>query len=122
MSESLGGTKMTTKTKLDVKFGLYKISKGSESVKVWYTIEDDYVRINESDYDRLIGSFFPQETYINNSDSMTDYFEKSSVILRPESKNYAEIRKQIIEINNKLKAKREAQYQKRIDKCRLNNK
>lgn len=118
MSESLGGTKMTTKTKLDVKFGLYKITKGTQSVKVWYTIEDDYVRINESDYDRLIGSFFPEETYINNSDSMTDYFEKSSVILRPESKNYAEIRKQITEINNKLKAKREAQYQKRIDKWR----
>lgn len=119
MSESLGGTKMTTKTKLDVKFGLYKITKGAESIKVYYTVEENSIEIQEKCYYREIGSFFPKETLINNTDYSSDYYEKSRVILTPETKNYEEIRKKIIVIKNKLKAKRDAQIASYNEKFRL---
>jgi len=110
---------MTTKTKLDVKFGLYKITKGSESIKVYYTVKENSIEIQEKSYYREIGSFFPKETVINHTDYNTDYFEKSRVILTPETKNYEEIRKQIINIKNKLKAKRDAQIARYNEKFRL---
>ena len=119
MSVTLGGTKMTTKTKLDVKFGLYKITKGSDSIKVYYTVNENSIEIREKEYYRKIGAFFPEDELINNTDYSSDYFEKSRVILTPETKNYEEIRKQIINIKNKLKAKRDAQIARYNEKFRL---
>ena len=110
---------MTTKTKLDVKFGLYKITKGSDSIKVYYTVKENFIEIQEKCYYRKIGAFFPEDELINNTDSSYDYFEKSRVILTPESENYEEIRKKIIVIKNKLKAKRDAQIARHNEKCRL---
>ena len=110
---------MTTKTKLDVKFGLYKITKGSDSIKVYYTIEENSITIEEKCYYREIGSFFPKETVINHTDYISDYYEHSRVILTSETENYEEIRKQIIVIKNKLNAKRDAQIARYNEKCRL---
>jgi len=110
---------MTTKTKLDVKFGLYKITKGSDSIKVYYTVNENSIEIREKEYYRKIGAFFPEDELINNTDYSSDYFEKSRVILTPETKNYEEIRKQIIVIKNKLNAKRDAQIARYNEKCRL---
>jgi hypothetical protein len=110
---------MATKTKLDLKFGLYKITKGSDSIKVYYTIEENSITIEEKCYYREIGSFFPKETVINHTDYSSDYYEHSRVILTPETENYEEIRKQIIVIKNKLNAKRDAQIARYNEKCRL---
>lgn len=108
-----------SKNKSNIKFNLYKITKGSESIGVWYSVEDDSVVIYASNYGRELSSFFPEEMHVNNTDSQTDYFEKSKIILTEKSKNYDEIRKQIIEINAKLKAKMDARFEKYKEKYRL---
>ena len=75
-----------------VKMMKFYVTNGAEKARVWYsrgTLVDgrDCVTIYAKDYDGALGRVFADQadSYENNTDSMTDYFEKGRVRVFPGS-------------------------------------
>jgi hypothetical protein len=68
-----------------IKFNKFNVTNGTDKARVFYS---QYTRadgqkcvvIYSKDYDRALGRIFSDE-YVNNTDSMTDYFERGQVVL-----------------------------------------
>ena len=75
-----------------VKMMKFYVTNGVEKAKVFYsraTLVDgrDCVTLYAKDYDGALGRIFADQTdpYENNTDAMTDYFEKGRVRIFPDS-------------------------------------
>lgn len=80
-----------------IKFNKYNITNGTVKARVWYSLDNrvdgrSCVTIYAKDYSNLaLEEIFAGET-INNTDTMTDYFEKSRVVLFPDHPFYSAAR------------------------------
>jgi hypothetical protein len=68
-----------------IKFNKFNVTNGIDKARVFYskyTRADgqECVVLYSKDYDRALGRIFSDE-YVNNTDSMTDYFERGQVVL-----------------------------------------
>jgi hypothetical protein len=66
------------------------------STKIWYSLDNRYdkkkcVTLYAKEYDNQLYTLFP-EKYVNNTDTMTDYFEKGRVTLFEGDVHYADAR------------------------------
>ena len=69
-----------------IKFQKYYVTNGTAKARVWYSKDNrtdgrTCVTIYSKDYDRALGDIFSGDEYINNTDTMTDYFDKGRVVL-----------------------------------------
>ena len=79
-----------------MKFNKFNVTNGKTKVRVWYNLDNradgrQCVTLYAKDYCNAMAHLFP-ECYVNNSDSMTDYFEKGRVVLFPDHPWYAHAR------------------------------
>ena len=68
-----------------IKFNKHHITNGAVKSRVHYSLDNRVdgrkcVTIYAKDYDGSLGRILSDD-YVNNSDSMTDYFEKGRVVL-----------------------------------------
>jgi hypothetical protein len=98
-----------------IKFNKFNVTNGTDKAKISYSLDNrtdrrSCVTIYAKDYDRSLGRIFDDE-YTNNSDSMTDYFEKGRVVLFDDHPLYAAARAQAEAVqkawNTKMEARRE---------------
>ena len=95
-----------------IKFNKYNVTNGTDKAKISYSLDNrgdkrSCVTIYAKDYDRALGRIFPDE-YTNNSDMMTDYFEKGRVVFFDDHPLYAAARAQAEAVQNAWIAKMEA--------------
>lgn len=71
-----------------VKFNKHHVTNGTTKARCWYSLDNRVdnrkcVTIYHKDYTNALGEVFADTTaeYVNNTDSMTDYFEKGRVVL-----------------------------------------
>lgn len=69
-----------------VKFNLYNVTNGAFKARVWYSLDNHVdrkpcVTIYAKDYTNDLHKIIA-DGYVNNTDSMTDYFEQGRVHLR----------------------------------------
>ena len=89
---------MTVKT-TQIKFNKYHVAKGKTKARCHYSLDNRVdrracVTIYAKDYDGSLGEIFA-DLYVNNSDSMTDYFETGKVVLFADHPLYAEARARV---------------------------
>ena len=75
-----------------IKFNKYCVTNGKIKARVFYSISArvdgrECVTLYAKDYDRILGKIFPTE-YKNDSDIMTDYFDKGRVRIFKENPLY----------------------------------
>ena len=68
-----------------IKFNKHHVTDGTTKARVWYSKDNRTdgracVTIYSKDYDRALGRLFDAE-YANDTDLMTDYFDKGKVVL-----------------------------------------
>lgn len=97
---------------METKINMYYVQKGNKKVKCHYRIEENFITIYAKSYIDSFHGFFEEVENIDNSDSMTDYFEKARVRITPEHKNYDAIKNQILKIQSKLNKKIQLKIQK----------
>jgi hypothetical protein len=74
---------------MTIKLNLHNVTNGSVSARVWYSMSDDNgetkVTIYAKDFESgdALCEIFGADFYTNNTDTMTDYFEKGRVMLLP---------------------------------------
>lgn len=95
-----------------IKFNKYNVTNGTDKAKISYSLDNrgDHrpcVTLYAKDYNRVLGRIFNNE-YTNNSDMMTDYFEKGRVVLFDDHPLYATARAQAEAVANAWTAKMEA--------------
>jgi hypothetical protein len=70
-----------------IKFNRFNVSNGTDKARVHYSLDNRVdgracVTIYAKDYDRALGRIFVEgNDYRNETDTMTDYFEKGRVVL-----------------------------------------
>lgn len=79
-----------------IKFNKFNITNGADKAKVHYSIDSridkqQCVTIYAKDYDRSLGRVFKND-YVNDSDPMSDYFDKGRVVLFTDHPLYAPAR------------------------------
>jgi hypothetical protein len=80
-----------------IKFQKHYVTNGKIKARVWYSLDNRIdgrkcVTLYAKDYDRKLGEIFSGGEYENNTDTMTDYFEKGKVVLFESSPYYAAAR------------------------------
>jgi hypothetical protein len=81
-----------------IKFNKHNVTNGTDKARVHYSVDNRIdgrkcVTIYAKDYDRALGRIFVEgDDYKNDSDSMTDYFEKGRVVLFEGNALYAAAR------------------------------
>ena len=73
------------------------MTNGTDKARVHYSLDNRTdgracVTIYAKDYDRALGHVFAGDEYKNDTDSMTDYFEKGRVVLFADHPLYAAAR------------------------------
>ena len=86
-----------------VKFNVYNVTNGAYKARVSYSLDNHVDRkpcvcIFAKDYTSDLFKIIPQG-YINNTDSMTDYFERGRVLLREGHPLYAAARAAAVRAN-----------------------
>lgn len=76
-----------------IKFNLHNVTNGTIKARCWYhvytrTDGSKCVEVSSKDYNRALGQIFPAE-YSNNTDTMTDYFDKGRVVFFEDHPLYA---------------------------------
>lgn len=71
-----------------IKMMKFYVTNGAEKARVWYSRGQlidgrDCVTIYAKDYTGALGRIFNGDNYENNTDTMTDYFEKGRVRIFP---------------------------------------
>ena len=84
-----------------VKFKKFYVTDGTVKAKIHYSLDNcgnprdqdrkKCVTLYEKDYERNLGIIFP-EIYANDTDYMTDYFDKGRVIIFEDHPLYNEVR------------------------------
>lgn len=79
-----------------IKFNKYNVSNGSTKARVFYsksTLIDgrQCVTLYAKDYGHQLAAVMGNENYQNDTDIMTDYFDKGLVRVFPDSPYYAEV-------------------------------
>jgi hypothetical protein len=102
----------TSKELTVIKFNKFNVTNGTDKAKVHYSLDNRCdgracVTIYAKDYDRALGHIFFEE-YINNTDTMTDYFDKGRVVLFADHPLYAAARTRAEDVAAEQKAKYEA--------------
>jgi hypothetical protein len=102
----------TSKELTVIKFNKFNVTNGTEKAKVHYSLDNRNdgracVTIYAKDYDRALGRVFDGE-YTNNTDTMTDYFDKGRVVLFADHPLYAAARARAEDVAAEQKAKYEA--------------
>lgn len=82
----------------NLKFNKHHVTDGEIKARVWYSLDNrcdkrPCVTIYEKDYERNLVKLFDRSVYQNDSDTMTDYFEKGRVVLFEDHMLYAAARK-----------------------------
>lgn len=95
-----------------IKFNKFNVTNGTDKAKVHYSLDNRFdgracVTIYAKDYDRSMGRIFDGE-YTNNTDTMTDYFDKGRVVLFADHALYAAARARAEDVVAEQKAKYEA--------------
>lgn len=95
-----------------IKFNTYNVTNGQIKARISYdlgvTIDGrKCVTLYAKDYDRALGQLF-SSNYQNDTDSMTDYFEKGRVKFFEDSPYYAAARAKAEEAKAKFEARWEA--------------
>lgn len=95
-----------------IKFNKYNVTNGTDKAKISYSLDNrtdrrSCVTLYAKDYGRSLGRIFADE-YTNNSDMMTDYFEKGRVVLFDDHLLYAAARAQAEAVESAWHAKMEA--------------
>ena len=80
-----------------IKFMKHYVTDGSIKARIWYSTDNRHdmkkcVRLYSKDYGQGLGAMFP-EAYENDTDMMTDYFDKGRVILFEDHPHYEAARK-----------------------------
>ena len=99
---------------MNVKFNKYHVAANGLKARCWYSLDNrtdgrKCVTIYARDYTGTLGEIFA-DSYKNDTDSSTDYFEKGRVALFEDSPHYAAAR-----------ARAEAIIAERTAKCGLGN-
>lgn len=94
-----------------MKFNKHHVTNGTIKVKVSYHLDNradkrQCVTMYAKDYDRNLGVLFPEQ-YVNNTDSMTDYFEKGRVVLFDDHPHYAAARARAVQNDSEWRIKSE---------------
>ncbi len=81
---------------MTIKFNKYHVTNGETKARVFYTLDNrgdgrKVVTLYAKDYDRALGKIFATE-YVNDTDSMTDYFDQGRVRLFEDHPLYAAAR------------------------------
>jgi hypothetical protein len=79
-----------------IKFNKFAVTDGAAKARVHYSVDNrcdgrECVTIYAKDYDRALGRIFA-DSYVNNTDTQTDYFDKGRVVLFPGHALYAAAR------------------------------
>lgn len=95
---------------MKIKFMQYYVTDGQTKARVSYSLDNrtdnrNCVTIYAQDYDRSLGKIF-RDTYKNETDSMTDYFDKGNVVLFNDHPLYKEAREKAEFYNAKRLARR----------------
>lgn len=98
-----------------VRFLMFKVTNGVDTCKVWYSYNNyefegervEYIGINAANYGYELNKIFPDA--VNNTDSMIDYFDKSSVRITKDSPHWAAAMA-IVEKHNEKRRKRREKY------------
>jgi hypothetical protein len=95
-----------------IKFNKFNVTNGTDKAKVHYSLDNRFdgracVTIYAKDYDRALGQIFDGE-YTNNTDTMTDYFDKGRVVLFADNALYAAARARAEDVAIAWEAKQEA--------------
>lgn len=83
---------------MTIKFNKYHVTNGTTKARVFYSLDNrvdgrKVVTLYAKDYDRSLGEVFKAEyEYKNDTDSMTDYFDKGRVRLFEDHRLYAAAR------------------------------
>lgn len=80
-----------------MKFMKHYVTDGTTKARVWYSLDNRMdgrkcVTIYAKDYGHELGALLP-DTYENNTDLMTDYFDKGKVLLFENHHFYKDARK-----------------------------
>lgn len=106
-----------------IKFQTFRVvnAQTGKSARVWYSLDNradgrKVVTIYARDYGHALGAVFADTstTYENDTDSMTDYFDKGRVRIFETDAIYADARKAVEAIIAKETAKREIRYAARM--------
>lgn len=97
-----------------VKFNKFHVTNGTIKAKIWYSLDNradgqKCVTLYAREYSNALYQIIPQG-YVNNSHSMTDYFEKGRVTLFADHPLYAAARARA----EQVEAERQAKYQARM--------
>lgn len=92
-----------------VKFNKFNVTNGTTKAKVWYSLDNRVdgqkcVTLYAREYCNTLCQIIPQG-YVNNSDGMTDYFEKGRVTLFPNHPLYVAARARAEAVETERKAK-----------------
>lgn len=95
-----------------VKFQKFYVTNSAVKAKVWYSMDNRIdgrkcVTLYAKDYGRELGAIFTDE-YKNDTDLMTDYFEKGRAVLFSDHPLYAAARARAEQNETERQAKREA--------------
>lgn len=95
-----------------IKFNTYNVTDGQAKARISYSLDNRIdgrrcVTLYSKDYSSALGQIF-QNGYENNTDAMTDYFEKGRVVLFEDSPLYAAARAKAEQVQVKLNARWEA--------------
>lgn len=121
----MSDTKNTAKA--DIRFQTFAVVNKTtgEKARVHYALDNrgdgrNVVTVYDKDYGRALGRVFAgtDAVYENDTDSMTDYFDKGRVRIFETSSLYVEARKAVEAIVAAERAKSAARYEKRIERSR----
>ena len=100
-----------------IKFNKHYVTSGTDKAHVYYGMDNrtdgrKCVTLYAKNYGHALGRIFADE-YVNNSDSMTDFFRKGCVVLFEDHPSYAAARERA----EKNERDREAKYAAFVTKC-----
>jgi len=94
-----------------IKFQAFCVTNGAEKARVNYSLDNrtdkrECVTIYAKDYDGALGRIFANDgEYANDTDTMTDYFDKGKAVLFPGDRMYLAARERAEERIGKANAK-----------------
>jgi hypothetical protein len=79
-----------------IKFNVFNVTNGTDSARVWYSLDNRVdrricVTLYAKDYGHDLQKLFGT-SYKNDTDTMTDYFDRGSVTLFEDHEHYAAAR------------------------------
>ena len=70
-----------------IKFNQNNVTDGTNRIKVWYSFSGEIICVYAKEYGRQLSKIF--DDVVNDTDTMTDYFDKDSIYLNPGDEHYA---------------------------------